>query len=226
MAFTQYFAVGCEADKDILLDALFARLKHISSESAETGPVFLIVGLGNPGRDYNNTRHNIGFMSVDAMARSLDVKLGKVQNKALVGLGKLNNSRIVLAKPQTYMNLSGQAVVGLMNFYKIPHENLLVIHDDIDLPFGTIRIRPKGGSAGQRGLGSIIEKLGSQEFARMRLGVGRPPGQMIAKEYVLQHFSKDEDEILKVLLDKSCEAAREFVNNGLDAAMNRYNGLI
>jgi peptidyl-tRNA hydrolase, PTH1 family len=208
------------------LDALFARLRNLNPETDETGPAFLIVGLGNPGREYNNTRHNIGFMAVDAFAHSIEIKLGKVQNKALVGMGKVNGKRVVLAKPQTYMNLSGQAVVGLLNFYKIPQTNLIIIHDDIDLPFGTIRIRPKGGSAGQRGLGSTIEKLGNQDFARMRLGVGRPPGQMSPKDYVLQHFSTDEEEFLRVFLDKGCEAVREFVNNGLEAAMNRYNGIL
>ena len=208
------------------MDALFARLKTLRVEQKEEGYSYLIVGLGNPGRDYSNTRHNIGFMAVDAFANSIQTKLLKVQNKALVGLGKIEGRGIVLAKPQTYMNLSGQAIVGLLNFYKIPQSNLLVIHDDIDLPFGTIRIRPKGGSAGQRGVGSTIEKLGNQDFARMRLGVGRPPGQMDARDYVLQRFSKADEEFLRIFLEKSCEAIKEFVVNGLDAAMNRYNGTV
>jgi PTH1 family peptidyl-tRNA hydrolase len=152
--------------------------------------------------------------------------LGKVQNKALIGLGKMEGRRVILAKPQTYMNLSGQAVVGLLNFYKVPQANLLIVHDDIDLPFGTLRLRPKGGSAGQKGLGSTIEKLGNQDFARMRLGVGRPPGQMDVKDYVLQRFAKDEEEFLKVFLDKGCDAINEFILNGLDAAMNKFNGVI
>jgi len=208
------------------MDALFARLKTLRVEQKEEGYSYLIVGLGNPGRDYSNTRHNIGFMAVDAFASSIQTKLLKVQNKALVGLGKIEGRGVVLAKPQTYMNLSGQAIVGLLNFYKISQSNLLVIHDDIDLPFGTIRIRPKGGSAGQRGVGSTIEKLGNQDFARMRLGVGRPPGQMDAKDYVLHRFSKTDEEFLKIFLEKSCEAIKEFVVNGLDAAMNRYNGTV
>jgi PTH1 family peptidyl-tRNA hydrolase len=208
------------------LDALFALIKRKEDEPQEAGPIFLIVGLGNPGREYNNTRHNIGFMAIDALAKTIDIKLGKVQSKALVGLGKIGGARVVVAKPQTYMNLSGQAVIGLMNFYKIPSENLIVIHDDIDLPFGTIRIRPKGGSAGQRGMGSIIERLGNQDFARMRLGIGRPPGQMSPKDYVLQNFTKNEEELLKTMLATSSDAVFEFVRNGLDAAMNRFNGLI
>jgi PTH1 family peptidyl-tRNA hydrolase len=149
-----------------------------------------------------------------------------VQSKALVGQGKIGSNKVILVKPQTYMNLSGQAVSGLLNFYKISAENLIVIHDDIDLPFGTIRIRPGGGSAGQRGVKSIIEKVGTQEFARMRLGVGRPPGQMEAAAYVLQPFTKEDEEFLVNLLAKAAEAANEFVNNGLNAAMNKYNGTI
>lgn len=208
------------------MDALFERLRKITPEAAAIEGGYLIVGLGNPGREFKDTRHNIGFLTIDAFARVLDIKLGKVQNKALIGLGKMEGRRVILAKPQTYMNLSGQAVVGLLNFYKVPQTNLLVIHDDIDLPFGTLRLRPKGGSAGQKGLGSTIEKLGNQDFARMRLGVGRPPGQMDAKDYVLQRFAKDEEEFLKVFLDKGCDAIKEFILNGLDAAMNKFNGVI
>lgn len=208
------------------MDAIFAKLRQTTPDSTDSGEGFLIVGLGNPGREYKDTRHNIGFLTIDALAKAIDIKLSKVQNKAIIGLGKINGKKVVLAKPQTYMNLSGQAVVGLLHFYKIPKENLIIIHDDIDLPFGTIRIRPKGGSAGQKGLGSTIDKLGSQDFARMRLGVGRPPGQMDAKDYVLQRFSKDEEEFLHAFLEKGCEAVKEFVQNGLDAAMTRYNGII
>lgn len=210
------------------MDALFNLIKQ-SQRPEQEGDVeasFLIVGLGNPGREYRNTRHNIGFLAIDALAKSLGVSLGKVQSKALVGQGKIGASKVILVKPQTYMNLSGQAVSGLLNFYKINTEHLIVIHDDIDLPFGTIRIRPGGGSAGQRGVKSIIEKVGTQEFARMRLGVGRPPGQMDAAAYVLQPFTKEDEEFLVNFLSKAAEAANEFVNNGLNAAMNKYNGTI
>lgn len=208
------------------MDALFARLKHSQLQEDDSKTAFLIVGLGNPGREYRATRHNIGFLAVDAIVKSMNITLGKVQSKALIGQGKIGTQKVILAKPQTYMNLSGQAVVGLLNFYKIPTENLLVMHDDIDLPFGTIRIRPGGGSAGQKGVSSIIEKLGGQEFARMRLGVGRPPGQMDSAAYVLQPFTKADEEFLDNFLQKAGEAAREFVTFGLDAAMNRYNGSI
>lgn len=210
------------------MDALFNLIKKSQApeNNGEVDASYLIVGLGNPGREYRNTRHNIGFLAIDALAKSLNVTVGKVQSKALVGQGKIGSNKVILVKPQTYMNLSGQAVSGLLNFYKISAEHLIVIHDDIDLPFGTIRIRPGGGSAGQRGVKSIIEKVGSQEFARMRLGVGRPPGQMEAAAYVLQPFTKEDEEFLVNFLAKAAEAANEFVNNGLNAAMNKYNGTI
>lgn len=210
------------------MDALFNLIKKSQApeNNGEVDASYLIVGLGNPGREYRNTRHNIGFLAIDALAKSLNVTLGKVQSKALVGQGKIGSNKVILVKPQTYMNLSGQAVSGLLNFYKISAEHLIVIHDDIDLPFGTIRIRPGGGSAGQRGVKSIIEKVGTQEFARMRLGVGRPPGQMEAAAYVLQPFTKEDEEFLVNFLAKAAEAANEFVNNGLNAAMNKYNGTI
>lgn len=210
------------------MDALFNLIKKSQApeNNGEVDASYLIVGLGNPGREYRNTRHNIGFLAIDALAKSLNVTLGKVQSKALVGQGKIGSNKVILVKPQTYVNLSGQAVSGLLNFYKISAEHLIVIHDDIDLPFGTIRIRPGGGSAGQRGVKSIIEKVGTQEFARMRLGVGRPPGQMEAAAYVLQPFTKEDEEFLVNFLAKAAEAANEFVNNGLNAAMNKYNGTI
>lgn len=187
---------------------------------------FLIVGLGNPGREYRENRHNVGFMLVDRLAAKLDVRFSRLQSKALVANATYNERKIVLAKPQTFMNLSGQSVQGLMRFYKLPLTNLLVAHDDLDLPPGIIRIRPDGGSAGQKGMESIIERLGTDEFTRIRLGIGRPPGQMQAPDYVLQDFSDGEMTVISETLDRAVEAALTFVNEGLDAAMNRYNGIL
>ena len=189
-----------------------------------TGEVFLVVGLGNPGREYRESRHNVGFMAVDRMAKSLDTTLGRMQSKALVATTTLNGNRLVLAKPQTYMNLSGQAVGGLLHFYKAPVENLIVLHDDIDLPFGWLRIRPGGGSAGQRGVASIIQQLGTQQFARIRIGIGRPPGQKAAADYVLQDFHEDEQDDLESILKTAGDATRAFVQDGLTKAMNLFNG--
>jgi PTH1 family peptidyl-tRNA hydrolase len=194
---------------------------------------FLIVGLGNPGREYRENRHNVGFMLVDRLAVKLNGRFSRLQSKALVASATCNpkkagagECKIVLAKPQTFMNLSGRSVQGLMRFYKLPLTNLLVAHDDLDLPPGTIRIRPDGGSAGQKGMSSILERFGTDEFARIRLGIGRPPGQMQAPDYVLQNFSDAEMTIISETLDRAVEAALTFVNEGLDAAMNRYNGIL
>ncbi|MFQ5617119.1 MAG: aminoacyl-tRNA hydrolase, partial [Anaerolineales bacterium] len=140
---------------------------------------FLIAGLGNPGREYAGNRHNVGFMLVDRLAERLRVRFTRMQNKALVTDALWQEHKLILAKPQTYMNESGQAVAPLVRFYKIPLENLLVAFDDMDIPLGAIRIRPKGGSGGQKGMKSVIQRLGNQQgFPRIRLGLGRPPGQM------------------------------------------------
>ena len=187
---------------------------------------YLIVGLGNPGREYRETRHNVGFMLVDRLCAGMGTKIGKVQSKALMGTGQYAGHKVILAKPQTYMNLSGQAVSGLMRFYKVPVTNFLVAYDDLDLPLGTLRIRPAGGSAGQKGIGSIIEQLGTGDFARMRIGIGRPPGQMDAATYVLQKFTTQEQEIIDLTLDRAVKAAQVFVERGLETAMNLFNGAL
>lgn len=185
---------------------------------------YLLIGLGNPGREYANTRHNFGFMAIDRLAVRLNARGMKVQSKAIVMDSKYEDHKLILAKPQTYMNLSGQSVQGLAHFYKIPNENLMILSDDLDLPFGTIRIRASGGPGGQRGLSSILEKLGTKDIPRMRLGIGRPPGRMDPADYVLQNFSRDDLKSLSELLDRAADAALEFVVNGLNAAMNKFNG--
>jgi PTH1 family peptidyl-tRNA hydrolase len=185
---------------------------------------YLLVGLGNPGREYRANRHNLGFMTVDQLSQVLSIRLSRVQSKALVGIGFQDTNKVILAKPQTFMNLSGQAVSSLLRFYKIPLERLLVIHDELDLPLGTLRLRPGGGSAGNRGLASIIQQLGTQEFPRLRIGVGHPPGQMSGADYVLQDFPPAEQELLEMVLKRAVEAAQVFIKSGLETAMNQYNG--
>jgi PTH1 family peptidyl-tRNA hydrolase len=185
---------------------------------------FLLAGLGNPGREYRDNRHNAGFMTIDRLGARLNAGGLKLQSKALVASGVYQDRKLILAKPQTYMNLSGQSVQGLLSFYKIPLTNLMVISDDIDLPFGTVRIRASGGAGGQRGMGSIIEQLGSRDFPRLRIGIGRPPGRMDAAAYVLQDFSKEDLKLLPDILSHAEQAVLEFVVNGLDAAMNKFNG--
>ena len=184
---------------------------------------FLLVGLGNPGREYKDNRHNFGFMLIDRIAIRLNARGMKVQSKAIVMDARYEDKKLILAKPQTYMNLSGQSVQGLAHFYKVPNENLMILSDDLDLPFGTIRIRASGGPGGQRGLGSIIEKLGTKDVPRLRLGIGRPPGRMDPAAYVLQNFSKDELKTLSEILDRGVDAVFAFVDHGLNKAMNDFN---
>ncbi len=203
---------------------LFGR-REKSDETPEKSS-FLIVGLGNPGIEYRSSRHNVGFMVIDQLAKELGIKLSKYQFKALVGSQLQDGDKWIFAKPQTFMNLSGTAVGSLVKFYKVPMEHLMIIHDDIDLPIGTIRIRPKGGSAGQKGVNSIIERLGTQDFPRLRVGIGRPNGQRIAANYVLADFQKSEKALVDELLDKCTEAVKTFIQSGLDIAMNQYNGEI
>ena len=193
---------------------------------AEGLPVYLLVGLGNPGREYRNTRHNAGFMVIDRLSDVLKIGISRMQERALVGVGTDGERKIILAKPQTYMNLSGTAISALMRFYKVPPANLLVIHDDIDLPLGTLRIRSSGGSGGQKGLASTIERLGTEDICRMRVGIGRPPGQKMAADYVLHPFSRDEQELASLMVDRAADAAVLFMRLGIDAAMNRYNGAL
>jgi PTH1 family peptidyl-tRNA hydrolase len=185
---------------------------------------FLLIGLGNPGREYADTRHNFGFMLIDRLAVRLNARGMKVQSKAIIMNTSYEERKLILAKPQTYMNLSGQSVQGLIHFYKIPLTNVIILSDDLDLPFGTIRIRASGGPGGQRGLSSILERLGTKEVPRLRLGIGRPPGRMDPSNYVLQNFSKSDMQAISEILDRAAEAVLAFVSHGLNKAMNEFNG--
>lgn len=189
----------------------------------EDGHKFLIVGLGNPGRRYNQNRHNFGFMVIDKFSELSGVRLGKVQSKAIIGTGDYEGKSIIIAKPQTFMNLSGSAVGSLLRFYRIRLENLLVVYDEIDLPLGHIRLRELGGSGGHNGMKSIIGQVGN-EFPRMRLGVGRPPGFMEPADYVLQNFSRNELPVVMDIINKATEAIQVYLQNGIDKAMASYNG--
>jgi PTH1 family peptidyl-tRNA hydrolase len=183
---------------------------------------WLIVGLGNPGRQHRGNRHNIGFMALDRLAAKHSLSLGRVQQKAIVGDGRILNHPVILAKPQTYMNLSGDAVGPLANYYKIPPERLLVIFDELDLPFGTLRLREKGGAGGHNGMRSIINHVG-QNFPRLRLGIGRPPGRMAPAAYVLQDFSAADQPLLDQILDEGVTAVETILREGVNLAMTRHN---
>ncbi len=202
----------------------FGRQQSLADEIDEMSDAerFLIVGLGNPGRKYRGNRHNIGFMAVDALAAAYKIESSKVQNKAIVGNGRIQSQNVIIAKPQTYMNSSGDAVGPLARFYKVPPENVLVVYDELDLPFGTIRLREKGGAGGHNGMKSIINHLGN-EFPRVRLGIGRPPGQMPVPAYVLQDFGKDDLPLLDDVLAEAIRAIEAYLRDGIQLAMSRHN---
>lgn len=191
--------------------------------SQPEGAQHILVGLGNPGREYARTRHNVGFMLIDRLAVRLDAQGMRLQADAIVTTARLGERKILLAKPQTYMNLSGRAVQALARFYKTPLANLLVAYDDLDLPLGSLRLRPSGGPGGQKGMASTLEMLGSQDVARLRIGIGRPPGRMDPAAYVLQTFNERELETVSEVLSQAEDAALAFVRDGIDAAMNRFN---
>ena len=191
----------------------------------------LIVGLGNPGRGYINNRHNIGFMCLNHFARTQGIRFDKKQSKARIGTGEVAGYRIVVAKPQTYMNLSGQSVSLLIKKFNINLNNLLVIHDDLDLPLGKIRLRQGSSSGGHKGIDSIITELGSQDFLRLRVGIGRPVKNEVSTEfseaeiiaYVLSDFTPDEKQAIIKVIPRVSEAILCLLTEGLTAAMNKYN---
>lgn len=197
----------------------------LTSGEKEGNSRFLIVGLGNPGRKYKNNRHNIGFMVVNQLSERMSIKITRVQQKALCGDGSLNGHRLYLAKPQTFMNRSGESVGALVRYYGIESPDILVIYDEIDLPLATLRLRERGGSGGHNGMKSIINHIG-QDFPRLRIGVGRPPGIMDPAAYVLRDFEATEKAIVEETINQAVSAVEAFVLVGLEAAMTRFNGPI
>ncbi len=185
--------------------------------------MWLVVGLGNPGNEYKWTRHNIGFLCLDVFADK-SRSSWKQEHKAETIKGDFLGQPVILAKPQTFMNLSGESVVSLMNFYKIPKENLLVIHDEIEFPFQKMKFQKNRGHAGHNGVRSISTLLGTADYTRLKLGVGRPahPEHSVA-DYVLQKFSKDEVALLGEYLNKACEAIEYYMQEGLQKASTKYN---
>jgi len=186
--------------------------------------LFLIVGLGNPGKEYENTRHNAGFMAMDVLAQKLDATVNKIKFKGLLGEAKYHGEKILLLKPQTFMNLSGQSVANVVNFYKIPKDNIIVIYDDMDLPVGKLRIRPEGTSGGQKGMDSIIYQIATDKLSRIRIGIGRPESQKNGVGHVLGKFYGEEAKKIDQVLEVAAEAALLIVAEGVKEAMNQYNG--
>ncbi|MCU9594332.1 aminoacyl-tRNA hydrolase [Caldibacillus thermolactis] len=185
--------------------------------------VKLIVGLGNPGKEYEETRHNIGFKVIDELSKELQIPLNESKFKGLYGKGNINGERVLLLKPMTYMNLSGEAVSALMNFYKISAEELLVIYDELDLPVGKIRLRYKGSAGGHNGIKSIIQHIGTQEFKRIRIGIDRPERGKSISDYVLGKFNKEDIPIIEEMVQKSVKACEEWIDKPFLEVMNIYN---
>ena len=185
----------------------------------------LVFGLGNPGPAYVHTRHNVGFMVVDRLASLLEAGSEKKQGQSLVRAASLSDAhiRLLLVKPQTYMNLSGNALWELLSFYKDMVEDFIVVHDDLDLPLDKIRYKSGGGAGGHRGVKSISECLRSEDYDRLKIGIGRPPGQMKAEAFVLQAFSFDEKPVLDKVLELAAQSLKDWLADGCDQAMRKYN---
>ncbi len=182
------------------------------------------MGLGNPGSKYVDTRHNAGWHVLDTIVREHNnFRFDEKRSKGLIARGKLAGVNVALVKPQTFMNLSGEAVAPVARFYKVSYEHILVAFDDLDLPIAKLRLRPKGGAGGHKGMRSIINHLGTDQFPRVRLGIGRPQGQMPAEAYVLQKFKPDEWEAMLVTYRIAVEAVKVVLTEGIDNAMNQFN---
>ncbi len=185
--------------------------------------MIVIAGLGNPGSKYSETRHNVGFDVVDRLAQSNDIKVNKLKFKALIGEGFIGTEKVLLVKPSTYMNNSGHSIREIMEFYKLPPENLLVVVDDIDIEFATIRLKKKGSAGSHNGLKSIIYQIQVDDFPRIKVGIGKKPPYYDLADFVLSKFSLDERKLVDQAIKKASAAAEEFVKSGIDKAMNEFN---
>ena len=186
--------------------------------------MYIIAGLGNPGKQYEHTRHNVGFDTLDKLAEKYHIPIDTQKHKAVCGSGYIEGQKVILVKPQTYMNLSGESLREIIDFYKLnPAEELIVIYDDISLDPGQLRIRAKGSAGGHNGLKNIISHLGTQEFPRIRIGVGEKPRGMDLADYVLGRFPKEQQAVMEEAYRDAAEAACMMIEDGADAAMNHYN---
>jgi PTH1 family peptidyl-tRNA hydrolase len=188
----------------------------------EIRPRYLVVGLGNPGPRYSGNRHNAGFQALDVVARKHNLGFSRGRSRAILAEGHIDGTPVVLAKPLTYMNRSGQAVARLAHRYGLPPDRVLVIYDDMDLPIGRVRLRPRGGAGGHRGVGSIVEALGTQDFPRLRLGIGRPQGED-SVDHVLSDFDAAEADVIEGAYREAVEVIRDLLDRGVEAAMNLHN---
>lgn len=202
----------------------FWKKRRKQKEEEQENVMFLIAGLGNPGKQYENTRHNIGFDVMDAIAEKYNISISEKKYKALCGKGVIGGQKVVLAKPQTFMNLSGESIVELLNYYKLdPEDELLVIFDDISLAPGNLRIRKKGSAGGHNGIKNIIAMTGTQNFKRIKVGVGEKPKGWDLADYVLGHFSKEDRGLVDDAIEHAVSAAELVISGEIDKAMNDFN---
>lgn len=183
----------------------------------------IIVGLGNPTPQYAGTRHNVGFSVIYNISDTYNIKVDTKKHKALIGKGVIEGEKVILAMPMTYMNLSGESVRELMDYYKCDLSDLIVIYDDISLDVGKLRIRAKGSAGGHNGIKNIIAHLGTQEFTRIKIGVGEKPNKMDLADYVLGRFSKEEQPVIRDSADTACKVVATIISDGIDVAMNKFN---
>lgn len=185
--------------------------------------MYLIVGLGNPGSKYSATRHNVGFVAVDFLAERHNIKVTKIKHKALIGEGEISGERVILMKPQTYMNLSGESVLDIVEWYKIGMDKIIVLYDDIDIAVGKVRIRPSGSSGSHNGMKSIIHLLKNQDFTRIRIGIGKQPEYMDLADYVLGRFAPEEIAGMEEAVRTAAFAVEDILKVGLNNSMNKHN---
>ncbi|HBF4081837.1 aminoacyl-tRNA hydrolase [Clostridioides difficile] len=186
--------------------------------------MYVVVGLGNPGKKYEKTRHNVGFDVIDILAKEYNIGVTKIKHKALIGEGRVGTEKVLLVKPQTYMNLSGETLIDIYKYYKVDLSNIVVVYDDIDLEVGKIRIRKKGSGGTHNGMKSITKCLGSNDFPRVRVGVSKPEvGQDLA-DFVLSRFRKEESDNINEALEKAAYAIDSIIRENIDMSMNKYNG--
>jgi len=185
--------------------------------------MYLVVGLGNPGKKYTGSRHNVGFMAADELARRLEIGAWKEKFKGLLAETRYKDEKLRILKPQTFMNLSGESVYQAKRFYKTPIQYIIVVHDELDIPLGTMRVKAGGGSAGHKGLESIIRWLGTGGFIRVRIGIGKPPGKQGVITHVLSSFTKSDKPVLEETIILASDAVLKIVSNGVESAMNAYN---
>lgn len=185
--------------------------------------MYLIVGLGNPENEYAKTRHNMGFDTINIIANKYKIEMNRTKFNSIYGSGTINNKKVILVKPQTYMNLSGTAVREFANFYKLEKENIIIIYDDMDIEKSIVKIRKKGGPGNHNGMKSVVQEIGTEEFPRVRIGIGTPEHKNDVINYVIGHITDEEYEILQTGVKKASEAIEEIIKNGIDIAMNKYN---